>query len=90
MIVQCCSYCGFCISGAAYAKLVAQKSKGMPLISISLAGLADAAAKEAVANLSLGLYKAFKNLHSLLINGCCLVFIDSCYWFLLISHRLCL
>ncbi|XP_057492767.1 uncharacterized protein LOC130778262 [Actinidia eriantha] len=56
------------LEGAAYAKLVAQKSKGMPLISISLAGLADAAAKEAIANLSLGLYKAFKNMHSLLIN----------------------
>ncbi|THG02128.1 hypothetical protein TEA_020160 [Camellia sinensis var. sinensis] len=39
--------------GAAYAKLVAQKSKGMPLISISLAKLVDAAASEVMANLSL-------------------------------------
>ncbi|CAL5323967.1 unnamed protein product [Camellia sinensis] len=38
---------------AAYAKLVAQKSKGMPLISISLAKLVDAAASEVMANLSL-------------------------------------
>ncbi|CAL5365612.1 unnamed protein product [Camellia sinensis] len=38
---------------AAYAKLVAQKSKGMPLISISLAKLVDANASEVMANLSL-------------------------------------
>ncbi|KAL6958051.1 hypothetical protein U1Q18_040401 [Sarracenia purpurea var. burkii] len=60
--------------GAAYAKLVAQKSKGMPLISISVARLADAAAKEAMANISLELYKAFKSMHNLLTNEqerCC-------------------
>ncbi|KAE9449802.1 hypothetical protein C3L33_18298, partial [Rhododendron williamsianum] len=35
--------------GAPYAKLTAQKSKGLPLISISLTRLEDAAAKEAMA-----------------------------------------
>ncbi|XP_059624473.1 uncharacterized protein LOC132267337 [Cornus florida] len=54
--------------GAAYAKLSAQKSKGMPLISISLGKLVDVAASEAIKNLSLELYKAFKSMHSLLIN----------------------
>lgn len=52
--------------GAAYAKLVGQKLKGMPLISIPLTKLVDAAASEAMANLSLELFKAFKNMqHSL-------------------------
>ncbi|KAA8547020.1 hypothetical protein F0562_003449 [Nyssa sinensis] len=54
-------------NGAAYAKLIAQKSKGMPLISVSLAKLVDIAASEAMANLSLELYKAFKCTHNLLI-----------------------
>lgn len=53
--------------GAAYAKLVAQKSKGMPLISISLTKLVDSAASEAMANLSLELFKAFKNVRYSLV-----------------------
>uniref|UniRef100_A0A5B7AAH3 Uncharacterized protein n=1 Tax=Davidia involucrata TaxID=16924 RepID=A0A5B7AAH3_DAVIN len=53
---------------AAYAKLIAQKSKGMPRISISLHKLVDGAASEAMANLSLELYKAFKSMHNLLIH----------------------
>ncbi|KAH7860589.1 hypothetical protein Vadar_015257 [Vaccinium darrowii] len=53
--------------GAPYAKLTAQKSKGLPLISIPLSRLEDAAAKEAMASLSLELYKAFKSMHNLLI-----------------------
>ncbi|XP_048335185.2 uncharacterized protein LOC125423812 [Ziziphus jujuba] len=45
------------------AKLVAQKSKGMPVISISLTGLVGSAASAAIANLSLELYKAFNSIH---------------------------
>ncbi|XP_057981756.1 uncharacterized protein LOC131167019 [Malania oleifera] len=52
--------------GAAFAKLVAQKSKGMPLISISLVKLVDSAASEAVANVSLNLFKQFKRMKNLL------------------------
>ncbi|KAI9114373.1 hypothetical protein K1719_014601 [Acacia pycnantha] len=43
------------------AKLVAQKSKGMPVISIPLTKLADTAAREAMSNLSLRLFNAFKS-----------------------------
>ncbi|XP_054806472.1 uncharacterized protein LOC129309114 [Prosopis cineraria] len=46
------------------AKLVAQKSKGMPVISIALNKLADSAAKEAMSNLSLRLFKAFKSINN--------------------------
>ncbi|KAK9291815.1 hypothetical protein L1049_019765 [Liquidambar formosana] len=53
--------------GVAYAKLVAQKLKGMPLISISLVKLVDSAASEAIANLSLELFKAFKSMQSLFV-----------------------
>ncbi|XP_008227406.1 PREDICTED: uncharacterized protein LOC103326933 [Prunus mume] len=49
--------------GAAYAKLVAQKSKGMPLISISLTKLVGTAGSEAIANLSLQLFEEFKSIH---------------------------
>lgn len=52
--------------GAAHAKLVAQKAKGMPRIAISLSKLVDTAATEAMSNLSLELYKTFTNVHNLL------------------------
>ena len=61
-----------CILGAAYAKLVGQKLKGMPLISIPLTKLMDAAASEAMANLSLELFKAFKNMQHSFVEGCVL------------------
>ncbi|GAB2294993.1 hypothetical protein Dimus_029183 [Dionaea muscipula] len=48
-------------NGAVSAKLVSQKSKGMPLISISLSKLMDCAAGEAMANLSLELFRAFRD-----------------------------
>lgn len=54
------------VGGAVHAKLVAQKSKGMPRIAISLSKLVDTAATEAMANLSLELYRTFTNVHSLL------------------------
>ncbi|KAL6523082.1 hypothetical protein OROHE_016377 [Orobanche hederae] len=53
--------------GANYAKLVAQKSKGMPRVSFSLSKLVDGAAGEAMANLTLELYKEFMDVKSLLI-----------------------
>lgn len=55
--------------GAAHAKLVAQKAKGMPRIAISLSKLVDTAATEAMANLSLALYTTFTNVHNLLKAG---------------------
>ncbi|XP_060167903.1 uncharacterized protein LOC132598817 isoform X1 [Lycium barbarum] len=54
------------LGGAAHAKLVAQKAKGMPRIAISLSKLVDTAATEAMANLSLELYKTFTDVHNLL------------------------
>ncbi|MBA0570264.1 hypothetical protein Golob_003943, partial [Gossypium lobatum] len=50
-------------------KLVAQKSKGMPRISFSLTKLTGAAASDAVANLSQELFKAFKGLQYLFMEG---------------------
>ncbi|XP_022750926.1 uncharacterized protein LOC111299755 isoform X2 [Durio zibethinus] len=47
------------------AKLVAQKSKGMPRISFSLTKLTGSAASDAMANLSLELFKAYKGLQYL-------------------------
>ncbi|CAH9123258.1 unnamed protein product [Cuscuta epithymum] len=56
------------------AKLIAQKAKGMPRISISLSKLVGAAASEAMASLSLELYKSFKSVQNVLISEqerCC-------------------
>ncbi|KAK2966245.1 hypothetical protein RJ640_008228 [Escallonia rubra] len=53
--------------GAVNAKLIAQKSKGMPRISIPLTKLVGDAASEAMSNFSLELFKSFKSKHSLLI-----------------------
>ncbi|KAF5178198.1 U2 small nuclear ribonucleoprotein auxiliary factor-like protein [Thalictrum thalictroides] len=47
--------------GATSAKLIAHKSKGMPRISISLEKLMESTASDAMANLSLGLFKAFRS-----------------------------
>ncbi|XP_051126793.1 uncharacterized protein LOC127248480 [Andrographis paniculata] len=52
------------IEGASSAKLIAQKAKGMPRISILLGKLVDGAAGEAMANISLELYKEFKDIQS--------------------------
>ncbi|GMH06708.1 hypothetical protein Nepgr_008548 [Nepenthes gracilis] len=60
--------------GIASAKLVAQKSKGLPLISISVSKLPDSVAGEATANLSLELFKAFKDMRNSFIKEqerCC-------------------
>ncbi|KAH9622813.1 hypothetical protein KSS87_011219 [Heliosperma pusillum] len=47
------------LNDAVSAKLVARKSKGMPLLSISLSKLDPSAATEATANMSLELFKAY-------------------------------
>ncbi|KAG9451149.1 hypothetical protein H6P81_011114 [Aristolochia fimbriata] len=47
--------------GPADAKLVAHKSKGMPLISVSLSRLVESSAGDAMASLSLQLFKAYKD-----------------------------
>ncbi|GMJ08619.1 hypothetical protein like AT5G64010 [Hibiscus trionum] len=47
------------------AKLVAQKSKGMPRISFSLTELTGSSASDAMATLSLELFKAFRGLQHL-------------------------
>lgn len=58
-----------CAPDVASARLVAQKSKGMPLISISLTRLKGSVASKAMENLSLQLFKDFKSMQQLLING---------------------
>ncbi|GLT25106.1 hypothetical protein SLA2020_002580 [Shorea laevis] len=52
---------------AEHAKLVAQKSKGMPRISFSLTKLVGSAATDANAHLSIELFKAFKRLQYLCV-----------------------
>lgn len=51
--------------GSEFAKLVAQKSKGMPRISFSLTKLVGSAAIDANAFISMELFKAFKRLQHL-------------------------
>ncbi|XP_074374241.1 uncharacterized protein LOC141714632 [Apium graveolens] len=53
--------------GPAYAKLVAQKSKGMPLVCFHLNKLVGGAAVEATGNVSQELFKAYKSQHELLV-----------------------
>lgn len=55
--------------GASRAKLIAQKAKGMPRISIPLSKLVDGAAGEAIAKLSLELYKDYRDMKSSLAKG---------------------
>ncbi|KAK1361557.1 U2 small nuclear ribonucleoprotein auxiliary factor protein [Heracleum sosnowskyi] len=53
--------------GPAYAKLVAQKSEGMPLVCVHLNKLVGGAAVEAIGNVSQELFKAYKSQHELLV-----------------------
>ncbi|KAI3695675.1 hypothetical protein L1987_78674 [Smallanthus sonchifolius] len=53
--------------GSESARLIAQKSKGMPRISVSLHRLVGTAANEAMARLSLHIYKSYKSNHKLLV-----------------------
>ncbi|XP_075498391.1 uncharacterized protein LOC142536885 [Primulina tabacum] len=50
--------------GALHAKLIAQKSKGMPRVSISLGKLVDGAACKAMESLSRELYSEYKVAHN--------------------------
>lgn len=54
--------------GVSSAKLIAQKSKGMPLITIPLTKLVGSSACEAVSNLSLSLFQAFKSIKCSLLD----------------------
>lgn len=56
-------------SGASHAKLIAQKGKGMPRMSVSLAKLSAVVASQAMASLSMELYKEYKNVHKSLVKG---------------------
>lgn len=58
---------GSTLDGVSRANLVAQKSKGMPRISFSVAKLVDSVGSEAIANLSLELFKVFQRLQSSVI-----------------------
>ncbi|KAE9601329.1 hypothetical protein Lal_00023765 [Lupinus albus] len=53
--------------GISNAKLIAQKSKGMPLITIPLIKLVDSTASEAMSNLSLRLFKAYQSIKCSLV-----------------------
>ncbi|KAF8411718.1 hypothetical protein HHK36_004276 [Tetracentron sinense] len=55
------------LAGATFAKLISHKSKGMPLISIPLDRLKDSSANDAMSNLSLELFKAFRSKHNLAV-----------------------
>lgn len=66
---NCIYICSFCASDTKSAKLVAQKSKGMPRISFSLTKLTGSAAPDAMASLSLELFKAYKGVQSLFMKG---------------------
>ncbi|KAF6167131.1 hypothetical protein GIB67_029769 [Kingdonia uniflora] len=50
-----------------FAKLIAQKSKGMPLISINLDKLTNIPANDAMSDLSLELFKAFTSKRDLVV-----------------------
>nr|DAD39851.1 TPA_asm: hypothetical protein HUJ06_014174 [Nelumbo nucifera] len=54
-------------TGPMFAKLIAHKSKGMPLISIALDRIMDSTANDAMANLSLELFKAYETKHNLVV-----------------------
>ncbi|XP_065875792.1 uncharacterized protein [Euphorbia lathyris] len=53
--------------GPACANLVAQKSKGMPLISISLTKLVDSAVNDAIEDMSFGLFESLKSMQNLIL-----------------------
>ncbi|KAK8928488.1 hypothetical protein KSP39_PZI017403 [Platanthera zijinensis] len=51
------------VAGVAHANLVVRKSKGLPRISLPLNRLVNLSSKDATANISVALFKAFKNKH---------------------------
>lgn len=58
-----------CVLGPECARLVAQKSKGMPVITFLLTKLVDSAVNEAIENMSFGLFKALKYLQTSILQG---------------------
>ncbi|GAA0142844.1 hypothetical protein LIER_03655 [Lithospermum erythrorhizon] len=52
--------------GITSAKIIAQKGKGMPRISISLSKLVDATASDVMANMSFELFKQYECVHNIL------------------------
>ncbi|KAK8959502.1 hypothetical protein KSP40_PGU021092 [Platanthera guangdongensis] len=56
--------------GVAHASLVVRKSKGLPRISLPLNRLVNLSSKDATANISAALFKAFKNKHDDIVKGC--------------------
>ncbi|KAH9327673.1 hypothetical protein KI387_007851, partial [Taxus chinensis] len=58
--------------GATSAKVTAQKSKGMPRVSIYLEKLADPSASDAMGNISVEIFRAFKQKSDALVavEGC--------------------
>lgn len=49
--------------------MVAQKSKGMPLISVNLSKLLDVDAAEVIAKFSVGLFEAYKGVKESIAKG---------------------
>lgn len=50
----------YCLLGVESARLVSQKAKGMPRIVVTLTKMAESSASEAMATLSLELFRSFK------------------------------
>ncbi|MQL71124.1 hypothetical protein Taro_003487 [Colocasia esculenta] len=66
-----------------FTKLVAHKSKGMPRVSLSLNKLVGSSANDVMGNLSLALYRSFREKHGEVVKGCG-IFLDENITFLLL------
>lgn len=64
----------YCLLGVESARLVSQKAKGMPRIVVTLTKMAESSASEAMATLSLELFRSFKRKQHL--QGICIFFIS--------------
>ncbi|KAF9611152.1 hypothetical protein IFM89_027238 [Coptis chinensis] len=60
--------------GAKFAKLIAHKTKGTPVITISLDRLMNSSANDAVAIISWQIFEASRSRHDLLVKGCTFCF----------------
>lgn len=77
------------IAGPAHAKLIAQKTKGLPKITFSLDKIEAAAVTEARRNVSFMLFGAFKTCQSLLVKGQLYYFCSYVLFLLMISFNFC-
>lgn len=68
--------------GATSAKLVAHKSKGMPLISIPLGRLKNSSADDAKSNLSFELFNAYKGQRDDIVRGSNILYLNTFILFL--------